>query len=157
MLSFNQATGTFAPATNVVQQNLSGGENQTNGVANIASVNARSQQFLRGLNNAQSAFASYNLIGTVWMAPNSYNLNSGAKDAIGSVTLANSTAETFFQVANNSPLSDVKNCFSCHNASSYTFASNPDNLSNRKIALSHVLGEGTSYAVPNIIPVIPKQ
>jgi hypothetical protein len=158
VLSFDQATGTFSPPTNVVQQNLSGGENQPNGVANIAAVNTSSQKFLRGQSNkAQAAFANYNLIGTVWMAPNTYNINSGAKDAIGSVTLANSTAESFFQVAKNTPITSVKNCFTCHNSSSYTFASNPDKLSNRTIALSHVLGEGTSYAVPNIIPVIPKK
>lgn len=158
VLSFNQVTGTFSPATNVVQQNLSGGENQTNGVANIAAVNASSQRFLHGLKNgSQATFANYNLIGTVWMAPNSYNHSSGAKDAIGSVTLANSTAESFIQVAKNTPMTKVQNCFTCHNASSYTFGSNPDKLSKRTIAISHVLGEGTSYAVPNIIPVIPKQ
>lgn len=154
VLSFDEQTGTFYPPTNVVQQNRTGGENQTNGVFNITSLNKSSQNFLKGQSNPKQAdFANYNLIGTVWMEPNSYGLNSGAADAVGSITLANSTAESFFQVAKNSPSNEVKNCFSCHNASSYTFAKNPQKLKNRKIAISHVLGEGTSYAVPNVIPV----
>lgn len=155
VLSFDSSTGTFSPATNVVQQNKTGGENQTNGVANIEALNESSQTFLSHLTNkAQATFANYNLIGTVWMLPNSYSLTSGAQDAVGSVVLANSTAETFFQSAKNTPMSAVKNCFTCHNATSYTFASNPLGLQNRKIALSHVLSEGTSYAVPNTIPVV---
>ena len=90
------------------------------------------------------------------MKPNVYNIKSGAKDAVGSITLANSTAETFIQSDRNFPKSEVNNCFSCHNASSYTFSNNPKNLKDRKIALSHVLGEGTSYAVPNSIQIKTK-
>lgn len=158
VLSFDEKTGTFYPPTNVVQQNLSGGENQKNGVANIASLNESSQNFLRSQKNPKQAdFSNYNLIGTVWMEPNSYGLKSGAADAVGSITLANSTAESFFQVAKNTPSNEVKNCFSCHNASSYTFSKNPKKLENRRVAISHVLGEGTTYAVPNTIPVTLKK
>ena len=45
------------------------------------------------------------------MAPNSYNVNSDQTNAVGSVNLANATAETFVQNANNTPISSVINCF----------------------------------------------
>ena len=64
---------------------------------------------------------SSNLIGTVWLAANSYNLSN----AIGSVNLANSTAETFVQHAKNTPIIAVQNCFSCHNAVSFSSKSPP--------------------------------
>jgi len=67
------------------------------------------------------------------------------------VTLANVTAETYVQVAKNTPMSQVFNCFLCHNPTSYSFQSSPPPLANRLIALSHALAVGTAYAVPNAI------
>ena len=116
-------------------------------------LNTASQGFLHSMGGKQSTFANYNLIGTVWMKPNSYSINSGRTDAIGSVNLANTTAETFVQQASNRNQKDVQNCFMCHNASSYSFGSWPPPLPKRRIAISHVLSEGSPYAVPNVMPV----
>jgi hypothetical protein len=98
---------------------------------------------------AQRIFANYFLVGTLWMAPNSYNLTSNQTNGVGSVSLANVTAETFIQAATNNPI--TYNCFLCHNPTSYSFQSDPPPLANRLIALSHALSVGSAYAVPNAI------
>jgi hypothetical protein len=150
-LTFNPATQRFSPPNNAVLQNRTGGENLENGPGNVLAVNSSGQKFLAGEKAPQSLFANYNLIGTVWMLPNTYNLGSNQTNAVGSVTLANITAETYVQVTQNSPIGNVQNCFTCHNATSYSFQPDPPPLANRLIALSHVLGIGTPYAVPNLI------
>ncbi len=150
-LTFNPATQRFSPANNAVLENRTGGENQPSGVNNVLNVNAQGQSFLAHEKPPQSIFANYDLIGTVWMKPNSYNLTSDQTDAIGSVNLANVTAETYVQAAKNTPMSQVLNCFLCHNPTSYSFQSNPPPLANRLIALSHALAVGTAYATPNAI------
>jgi hypothetical protein len=150
-LTFNPATQRFSPPNNAVLENQTGGENQPNGPGNVLAVNSSGQSFLANEKAPQSVFANYNLIGTVWMAPNSYNTTSNQTNAVGSVNLANVTAETFVQVAQNTPIGNVQNCFLCHNATSYSFQSDPPPLATRLIALSHVLGVGTPYAVPNAI------
>jgi hypothetical protein len=44
------------------------------------------------------------------------------------------------------------NCFFCHNAGSYSFQPPPPaKLTNRLIAISHVLAIGSPYEVPNSI------
>jgi hypothetical protein len=140
------------PATNVVQENQTGGENQPNGVGNIFAINGQAQGTVRGFKPPQNVFGNYHLVGTVWMKPNSYNLNSNQTNAVGSVDLANSTAETFIQNADNTPISGVLNCFLCHNPTSYSFQSPPPaKLPNRLVALSHVLAVGSPYEVPNSI------
>ena len=142
----------ITPVTNVVLENQTGGENQPNGVGNIFAVNGQAQGAVRGFKPPQNVFASYSLIGTVWMKPNSYNLKSDQTSAVGSVNLANGTAETFVQNADNTPISSVQNCFMCHNPTSYSFQTPPpDKLPNRLIALSHVLAIGSPYEVPNSI------
>ncbi|HZD88879.1 MAG TPA: hypothetical protein VE224_02165, partial [Pseudolabrys sp.] len=73
-LNLNTKTQTLTPITNVVLENQTGGENQPGGVGNIEVLNSQAQSYLGGLKSPQSGFASYNLIGTVWMLPNSYNL-----------------------------------------------------------------------------------
>lgn len=54
------------------------------------------------------------------MKPNTYSLpgalSMGAANGVGSVNLANSTAETFVQYPKNSDQEKVQNCFMCHNA-----------------------------------------
>jgi hypothetical protein len=156
-LTFNTATQRFAPVTNAVLENQTGGENQTNGPANVQSVSAQGQGFLahekgdKKVQPMQWIFSNYYLVGTVWMKPNSYNLNSDQSNAVGSVNLANTTAETFQQYPSNADMTKVKNCFMCHNASSYSFQSSPPPLNNRLIAISHALSVGTDYAVPNMI------
>lgn len=149
VLMLDEPAQKISPVTNVVLENQTGGENQPNGPGNIMALNGQSQSFLSGLRSPQSTFANYSLIGTVWMAPNSYNLKSDETNAVGSVNLANATAETFEQYPQNAPMKTVQNCFMCHNATS--FSGTPDNLPNRLIALSHVLAVATSYAVRNDI------
>lgn len=151
-LKLNAKTQKLTPITNVVLENQTGGENQPNGVGNILTLNTQAETFLKNLKTPQSAFGSYKLVGTVWMLPNSYNLSSNQTNAVGSVNLANATAETFVQQAKNTPMSQVLNCFLCHNPTSYSFQTPPPaKLPNRLIALSHVLSVGSDYAVPNEI------
>lgn len=151
-LKLDPATQKLSPPTNVVLENQTGGENQPNGVGNIFAISAQAQGFLAGLKGPQATFANYSLDGTVWMLPNSYNLNSNQTNAVGSVNLANATAETFVQAATNKPIQNVLNCFLCHNPTSYSFQSPPPaKLPNRLIALSHVLSVGSPYEVPNSI------
>ena len=150
-LTFNTATQRFAPFNNAVLQNRTGGENQPNGPGNVLAVSAQGQNFLANEQPPQSLFANYYLVGTVWMSPNTYNITSDQTDAVGSVSLANTTAETFVQGTKNAPLSQVQNCFMCHNPTSYSFQSQPPPLANRLIELSHALAVGTPYAVQNII------
>jgi hypothetical protein len=153
-LNFDMTTQKFSPPTNAVQENQTGGENNSpEGPQNIMNLNAQGQAFLQKQQGSQSLFSNYNLIGTVWMLPNSYSTGSDQTDAVGSVNLANTTAETFVQQATNSKQQNVQNCFMCHNATSYSFQSYPPPLATRRIAISHVLGEGTPYAVPNVMPV----
>jgi hypothetical protein len=151
-LKLDTATQRLTPVTNVVLENQTGGENQPNGVGNIFAISAQAQGFLASLKTQQSAFASYSLDGTVWMLPNSYNLKSNQTNAVGSVNLANATAETFVQNADNTPIKSVLNCFLCHNPTSYSFQTPPPaKLPNRLIGLSHVLAIGSPYEVPNSI------
>jgi hypothetical protein len=151
-LRLDAASQRITPLTNVVQDNQTGGENQPFGVGNIFAVNGQAQGAVRKFKPPQNSFANYHLVGTVWMRPNSYNLKSDQTSAVGSVNLANATAETFFQNADNTPISKVQNCFTCHNPTSYSFQTPPpDKLPNRLIALSHVLSIGTPYEVPNSI------
>ena len=151
-LRLDDASQKITPVTNVVLENQTGGENQPNGVGNIFAINGQAQTFVAKFQPAaQATFASYNLVGTVWMLPNSYSLTSDQTSAVGSVDLANATAETFVQNAVNKPISGVLNCFLCHNAGSYSFQSTPPKLTNRLIAISHVLAVGSPYEVPNSI------
>jgi hypothetical protein len=151
-LTLDPSTQKFTPLTNVVQENQTGGENQMDGPGNVFAINSQAQAFLAGLNLPQSTFASYNLIGTVWLAANSYNLTSNQSNAIGAVNLANSTMETFVQYPQNTPIIKVQNCFSCHNAVSFSSKSPPlGPIQPRLVAVSHVLAEGSPYEVPNLI------
>ena len=152
-----------SPGTNAVLADRTGSEtNSPSGPANIAALNQAAQAALSHEKAPQSAFGSYGLVGTVWMKPGAYNLQSNNTDAVGSVNLANTTAETFFQVPKMEPSNAVPtaagntmlNCFLCHNATSYNFQSNLPKLPSRLIALSHVLAIGSAYAVPNVMPVL---
>lgn len=150
--------------TNVVLANQTGSEtNSPDGPANIAHLNQSVRTFYAGLSGPQSAFGSYFLVGTVWMKPNSYNLASTNNDAVGSVNLANTTAETFFQVQRITPSNAVPssggtmmNCFLCHNPTSFNFQTPPPaKLASRRIAISHVVSANSPYAVQNQIAVQP--
>lgn len=158
-LWFNPGTQKFTPPNNAVQQNATGGENQPGGPANIAALNAGGQGFFAGQKAPQSTFANYHLVGTVWMLPNSYvlpaALTMNQTNGVGSVSLANTTAETFVQ---GTTAASFSNCFACHNATSYNFQTPPPaKLASRRIAISHVLSVGSPYAVPNMltVPIAP--
>ena len=164
-LRLDDTSQKITPVTNVVLENQTGGENQPNGVGNIFAINGQAQSYAAKFKPAaQAAFASYNLVGTVWMLPNTYSLTSDQTSAVGSVDLANATAETFVQNADNTPISGVVNCFLCHNAGSYSFQNPPPaKLPNRLIAISHVLAIGSPYEVPNsisgkllLVPQVPQ-
>jgi hypothetical protein len=151
-LRLDASSQKITPITNVVLENQTGGENQANGVGNIIAINGQAQTYVAKFPAPNSVFANYNLVGTVWMKPNSYSLTSDQTSAVGSVNLANATAETFVQNANNTPISNVTNCFACHNPTSYSFQNPPPaKLANRLIAISHVLAIGSPYEVPNSI------
>ena len=150
LLSFDEITQTFSPITQVVQMNRTGGDTQPNGPANIEAINTASQGALK---TANSQFADYFLVGTVWLKPDSYtadnpNITSRTykwqDDAMGAVALANTTAETFMQAPGTS---DRMNCFDCHNPQSYSYQGKEMPL--RRIAMSHVLAVDTPFAVPN--------
>ena len=151
-LTLNETTQKLSPVTNAVLENATGGENHPNGADNIKAINSQAKGSVANFPAPQRQFASYNLIGTVWMQPNSYNLQSDQNSATGSISLANVTAETFFQAAKNTPATSVQNCFTCHNPTSFNFQTPPPaKLASRLIALSHVLSYGTAYAVPNSV------
>lgn len=155
-VSFDVATGRFSPATQVVQMNRTGGDTQPNGPSNIATLNEVSQQSIGSIVKG-TPFQNYNLIGTVWFKPNSYvttnpdwkTLANG--NAIGAISLMNSTAETFLQSTKGN---QGNNCFECHNAGSFSYQGiQPGPLATRRIAISHMVAVGSPYEVPNQLPV----
>lgn len=151
-LRLDTRTQKISPVTNAVLENATGGENHPNGADNIKAINQQAKGSVGNFPAPQRQFASYTLGGTVWMQPNSYNLQSNQNSATGSISLANTSAETFFQTPRNTPASNVQNCFTCHNPTSYSFQTPPPaKLMDRLIALSHVLAYGSIYAVPNSI------
>ncbi|HTD22060.1 MAG TPA: hypothetical protein VK738_05370 [Terriglobales bacterium] len=136
-----------SPITYSVQENATGGDTLPNGPADIQNVNAQAQGAL------PSPFPNYHLVGTVWMQPNTYNSNSTVTNSVGSVNLANTTAETFQQLAANPGTKPTNNCFSCHypGANNYP-ACGYNKLPKNVIAVSHVITLGTPWAVENQIP-----
>lgn len=167
LLTFDVNKQKFYPSTNVVLQNQTGAETfSPQGPMNIVSVNLSGQTFLSGLTgSAKSTFSNYDLIGTVWMNEGVYSRSNpnwqtiNQSNAVGSVSLANSTAETFQQVgAIPSSPQNYNNCFSCHNPVPFsnTNPPQPQKMPNRLIAISHAIMANTSYAVPNQIQVANK-
>ncbi len=160
-VTFDAQTQKFTPVTNAVLENQTGGENNSpQGPANIANLNTSAHGFFantQGIPPGEKLFANYDLIGTVWMKPNTYVTKTpnwqtlNQTNGVGSVNLANTTAETFQQVATNTNQAQVSNCFLCHNPQ--VFAPSQKPLSPRRIAISHVLEVGTAYAVQNVMPI----
>lgn len=155
-VAFDAATGKFSPVSNIVQMNQTGGDTQPNGPSNIAAINVASQKAASNFPN-NSPLQDYNLIGTAWFKPNSYvttttgwqNLNQ--TNAIGAISLMNSTAETFLQSAKGQ---QGNNCFECHSATSFSYSGiQPKALPVRRIAISHLIAVGSAYEVPNTLPV----
>jgi hypothetical protein len=162
--TFDPSTQLFSPTNNAWLLNKTGGENNVGGVANIEGVNQAAQTFLKSTTSKQlnPIFANYDLIGTLWLPPNFYvDNNKGVpptdllSNSQGSIELANTTAETYEQQSfpsgpvPHAPSSNVQNCFMCHNPTISEQGLPP--LPSRRVAISHVLEYGTSYAVPNKI------
>lgn len=116
---------TVGPITNVFRQYATGGEN-AEGDQQIAAINAASQQQMAAMANnppnppnpAETVWANYKLIGTLWIKPDTLapNVAQLEKQGVGSINLANATLETFFQgPQNNFNKNPMANCFMCHN------------------------------------------
>lgn len=155
--SFDTRTQKFSPVSNAVLANRTGGETfSPEGPANIEALNKAAHTLLNQQSPAQKRFASYDLIGTVWMLPGTFDLASNQSNAVGSVNLANVTAETFVQnFTGTTTPATVGNCFSCHNAATFQNVAPMPNLKARRIAISHVTAAGSLYAVPNLLSVNP--
>lgn len=137
---------TVSPITFAVQENATGGDTLPNGPSDIQNVNVQAQGALK------STFQHYHLIGTVWMPPNSYTVTSTVANSVGSINLANTTAETFQQLATK-PTTPTNNCFECHNPQANNYSACKFNaLGNNIIGISHVITVGTPWAVENQIP-----
>jgi len=150
LLTFDDATQTFSPVTQVVQMNRTGGDTQPDGPSNIDAVNEASRNTMRQAGVFQ---ASYFLVGTAWLKPDTYVASNPEitdtsvqwnERAVGSVALANMTAETFLQTPGTG---DTLNCFLCHNPQSFYFTDKSMPL--RRVAISHALAVDTPFAVPN--------
>jgi len=155
-VTFDAATGKFSPITQVVQMNKTGGDTQPNGPANITAINVASQGAAANFPN-NSPLQNYNLIGTAWFKPNTYvttNANwqtLNQTNAVGAISLMNTTAETFLQSAKGQ---QGHNCFECHSATSFSYVGiQPKALTPRRIAISHMVAMGSAYEVPNTLPV----
>lgn len=156
VVTYDVATGKFSPMTQVVQMNRTGGDTQEDGPANITTLNQVSQAELESVKPG-TPFQNYNLIGTTWFKPNTYVTSTegwqdlGSTNAIGAISLMNSTAETFLQSAKGK---QGNNCFECHNAGSFSYSGiQPAPLKARRVAISHMIATGSVYDVPNSLPV----
>ncbi|MEY2495235.1 MAG: hypothetical protein QOJ45_1727 [Verrucomicrobiota bacterium] len=149
----NPTTQTLAPITNLYRQFATGGES-TLGTQEITSINSQSQGAVKAFPNnpAEAVWSNYKLIGTVWTKPNTLVPGDGNMDteAVGSVSLANATLETYVQGAG-------QNCFLCHNTSAFAGANTA-----KDIALSHKLQDpfftqSAKSAVPPKASPTPKK
>lgn len=135
---------TVGPITNVFRQYGQGGPNPPQRGGDIKNVNdaARQEMSTMGKLNPpqpkETVWANYRLIGTLWLAqPGTLQPGIGQLEVcgVGSVNLANSTLETYFQgPQNNFNGNNVSNCFMCHNTAAFGA-----NTSNKNINLSHAL------------------
>ncbi|MCA1684732.1 MAG: hypothetical protein LC745_01850 [Planctomycetia bacterium] len=131
------ATQALSPPTNVIRQFvLGGGDAEDSG--NVTSLNAGVRA---GLLAENSVWANYSLRGGVWLPDPQTQLKPGATGnqlrnrAVGSVSVANSTMETFDQGLK-------KNCFACHDAAAQPLISGAPGLPASNLNLSHILGNG---------------
>jgi hypothetical protein len=110
-LSIVVATQAISPVGNVFQQFEFGGATPPDRVADITSANTNFQDTIKGQSPKVIApvFADYRLDGSTWLLAGTLKPGDGDMDqeAIGSISLANSTLETFTQ-------GDGNNCFMCH-------------------------------------------
>lgn len=129
-------TQKITPVTNVFRMFAHGGAESspadpgTSRVADIDSANADfTATIATGNNSIKPVFSNYRLIGSVWINTAVTPLEPGldlVASSVGSINLANSVLETFFQAPG-------QNCFTCHNTN--PFNGDPD----KNIAISHII------------------
>ncbi|MFK0692906.1 hypothetical protein ACFX5Q_32905 [Mesorhizobium sp. IMUNJ 23033] len=119
----------LSPVVNVFRAFSLGGGSQEN-VANIQSLNESVQTKVL----AGSVWANYMLVGGVWSTPNNVSPGEAITPQLGSVSLANTTMETFDQ------LFPGVNCFACHTTSGETMGS--VQLPAKNMNLSHIMTNG---------------
>lgn len=130
-------TQVITPVTNVFRMFAYGGAKDspaspgTDRVRDIEEVNVDfTARIAAGHPRVKPVFANYRLIGSVWIDTAKTPLKPGLDlrtSSVGSIYLANSTLETFFQ---NSQF----NCFTCHNTSP-----NKNGYPDKNIAISHII------------------
>ena len=142
--SIDPVTQKASPITNAYRQFAYGGAEfsaespKTSGQARVDDINSINASFQAAIpehgSQISPEFANYNLIGSVWLDPSQTPLQPGldlAANSIGSISLANSTMETFVQGVGT-------NCFSCHNTTP-VFGPKGKKFSDKNIAISHII------------------
>lgn len=146
------AKQTLTPITNVFRQ-FATGNAAPNRTADIDAINTAAQGEMKNMGTfkppqpKETVWANYKLIGTLWLQANTLkpNDNNMVSEGVGSVNLANSTLETYFQGTDIS-------CFLCHNTEGSTSGSKI--YPGKDINISHVIldlipsGSPTPTATP---------
>jgi hypothetical protein len=148
---------TVGPVTNVFRQFGHGGPIPAQRGEDIKNVNeaARKEMATMGAlkppQPKETVWSNYKLIGTLWLAqPGTLQPGIGELEVcgVGSVNLANSTLETYFQgPQNNFNGNNVSNCFMCHNTGG--FGAYPGG---KNINLSHALLDSIPNPKPSGTP-----
>jgi hypothetical protein len=148
---------TVGPVTNVFRQFAFGGATPDGRVKDIQNINKAAQGEMANMAGQrppqpkETVWSHYKLIGTLWLAQPG-TLQPGISQlevcGVGSVNLANSTLETYFQgPQNNFNGNNVANCFMCHNTGG--FGAYPGG---KNINLSHALLESVPNPKPTATP-----
>jgi hypothetical protein len=135
--TINLETQAITPITNVFRMFAYGGAKESPsdpGTDRVRDINEINEDFMAtiaaGNPEVKPVFANYRLIGSVWIDTAKTPLKPGldlGESSVGSIYLANSTLETFFQ-------SNQFNCFTCHNTSP-----NKNGYQDKNIAISHII------------------
>ncbi|HEV2806348.1 MAG TPA: hypothetical protein VGW57_15600 [Chthoniobacterales bacterium] len=147
---------TVTPITNVFRLYATGNACPAR-TQDIVAANTASQQSLsqagsgRYPNPAETVWANYQLIGTLWL--NANTLKPGDKnmvaEGIGSVNLANATLETYFQGQHKG-----KNvsCFFCHSTEAHAPAKEGKNINISHVILGLIPGPPNPTPTPTCTP-----
>jgi hypothetical protein len=144
--TINMDTQVITPITNVFRMFAYGGAKESvasPGTDRVRDINEVNEDFMAtiaaGNPKIEPVFADYRLIGSVWIDTAVTPLKPGLdlrSSSVGSIYLANSTLETFFQ-------SNQFNCFTCHSTSP-----NKSGYPDKNIAISHII----SGSLPDLQP-----
>jgi hypothetical protein len=147
---------TVGPVTNVFRQFGQGGPIPPQRGEDIKNVNVAARQEMATMAKLkppqpkETVWSNYKLIGTLWLAqPGTLQPGIGQLEVcgVGSVNLANSTLETYFQgPQNNFNGNKVSNCFMCHNTGGFGAPAA------KNINLSHALLDSIPKPTPTGTP-----